>query len=209
MGPPLPNCVVIFALIAKFVPVNEIPATPLVLTTPLKVVVPAPALCTIDPAVITFAVTLFALVIVSAPTAGAPPTVPFNKILPEVPAISVKLPGPLTVLSVMLFPAGAPLLFVVSIVALPVSVVVPDTPTVPPFVIKEEFPALKLSVPREIAAAAAVVFTVPKTVVVLAVLVNPLVKFKLADPPLFRVTPPVLLKVVAGVIVPPLLNTTA
>ena len=49
--------VVTLALIAKFVPVKEMPDVPLVFTTPLNVVVPLPALWTIEEAVIAFAVT--------------------------------------------------------------------------------------------------------------------------------------------------------
>ncbi len=44
IGPPLPDCVVMLARIEKLVPVRLIPAAPVVNTTPLKVVVPLPAL---------------------------------------------------------------------------------------------------------------------------------------------------------------------
>ncbi len=152
------------------------------------------------------ALTLFALAIVSTPTAVPPPIVP-KLIVPEVPAFKVKLPGPFTVLKVMLFPAEAAPLLVVSSVALPVNVVVPETPIVPALVITEEVPELKFKVPKEIPAAEVEALTVPKIVVVLAVLVNPPAKVRLGEEPLFKVTPPVLIKVVAGVIVPPLLKT--
>lgn len=201
IGPPLPRAVVMFALIAKFVPVNTMPANPLVLTTPLKVVVPPPALCRIEVEVIAAAVTLVALVRVNTPQAIDPLSVTL-----PVPAMIVKFPAPVLLATVMLLPPDAPPL-VLSKVALPVSVNAPVLmiPLAEEMVV---FPALNTVAPSVMPAEVVVALMVPSTVVVLAVLVNPFVKVRLADPPLFKVTPPVFKNVVAGVTVPPLLKTT-
>ena len=123
------------------------------------------------------------------------------------PAISVKFPGPFTgPVKVIPAPAGVPPLFVVSTVALPLKVTVLAKPTVPPGVLNVELPPLKTTFPKLMGAAATEVLMTPKTVVRLAVLVSPPAKVRLGEEPLCNVTPPVLIKDVAGVIVPPLLK---
>src|SRR5690349_16043717 len=89
--------VVILLLIAKFVPVRTIPDAPFVSTTPLKVVVPEPALWTMAEAVIAFAVTFVALEIVRLVRRLVPPTAPVKVMLPD-PAANVNACTPLIVL---------------------------------------------------------------------------------------------------------------
>ena len=184
-GPPF--VVVMLLLIVKLPPVNTIPEAPFVLIVPLEV-------------------KLLTELTAKEFNGVTSPKLPNKRIDPAVPAISVKLPGPSTVLEkVLLAPAGVPPAFVVSTVAFPVNVTAPLKPTAPPGVVSVDVPALNIVVPKFIADA----LITPRIVVVLAVLVKLFVNARLADEPLFSVTPPVLLKVVAGVTVPPLLNTTA
>jgi hypothetical protein len=137
-----------------------------------------------------------------------PPIAPVSVTVPLVPPLRVKAPAPLTVLdSVMFVPAELPPALVVSRLAEPLNVVAPKL-IVPRVVCKMEAPELKVVAPKAIAAPLVVVLTVPNTVVAPAVLVKPFVKARLGEAPLKSVTPPVLEKVVAGVMVPPLLKTT-
>jgi hypothetical protein len=147
-----------------------------------------------------------ALVMVNALRGVVPPIVE-KATVPPVPPLRVSGFAPLAVVSVILAPAGVPPLFVVSREALPFKVIAP-LPIAPALVMREELPELKVVGPKVIPAAAVVALIVPRTVVVLAVLVKPLVNVNVGEVPLCRVTPPVLRKVVAGVIVPPLLKTT-
>ena len=206
-GPPF--VVVTFALIAKFVPVREIPDAPFVSRAPLNVVDPVPALCKIEVAVIALAMRFPVEVIVKAPRRGEAPTAPTREITPPVPALRVKFPGPFTAPEkVILAPAAVPPAFVVSTEALPVKVTVLLKLTIPPGVRSVELPELNVVAAKFIPAAAAVVRIVPKMLVAPTVWVNPFVNVRLGEPPLLRVTAPVLEKVVAGVIVPPLLKMT-
>ncbi len=73
---------------------------------PLNVVVPVPAFCVIDAAVMALAVTFAALTIVKAPIRGAP-IVPDNTIFP-VPAVRFKFCAPPTDPESVMSPAPAP-----------------------------------------------------------------------------------------------------
>ena len=81
-------------------------------------------------------------------------------------------------------------------------------PTVEPplLVVSRVVAPARVDVPKVIPAPA--VLMTPFSVELLAVLMTPLVKVKLGELPLARVTPPVLRNVVAGVRVPPLLKAT-
>ena len=94
------------------------PAAAVVLTTPLSVVVPLPAVCTRLAADSVVAVTLAALVIVTAPSGVTPPTTP-AKLMSPVPAVSPSVWPPLSVPANVMFPIPAP----VEIATGPVSVV--------------------------------------------------------------------------------------
>jgi hypothetical protein len=94
--------VVILLLIAKLVPVRRIPEAPFVSTAPLNVVVPLPALWTIEEALIAFAVTFVALEIVRVVKRLLPPTAPVKVILP-VPATNVSAVAPSSVLEKLIF----------------------------------------------------------------------------------------------------------
>ncbi len=188
-------------------PVNVI-APPLVVKLPFKLIAVVPVYV-IGPVVfvVEFCVTV-APVAVKLASGVVPPTAPKETVPPD-PRVSVKLPAPFVVLdNVIAPPAGVPPPFVVSIVAVPLTVIAPLALNAPPFVVNVEVPELKVNAATLTPAAAVVALIVPKIVVALAVLVNPFVNVKLADEPLCNVTPPVFEKVVAGVIVPPLLNTT-
>lgn len=73
----------------KLVPVRLMPAAVLVFKAPLKVVVPVPACCTMEFAVIALADTLLAPAIVKVLSRRPPPRAPLSVILP-VPVLTVK-----------------------------------------------------------------------------------------------------------------------
>ncbi len=104
---PLPVVVVIVLLMAKFVPVRLMPDGPVVVTGPLNVVVPLPAVWTMDVAEIFVAVTFLALAIVNTFSGFGEPTAPLRKILP-VPAVRVRFCVPLTVEKNVISPMPVP-----------------------------------------------------------------------------------------------------
>ena len=99
--------------------VKSIPAAPVVVTAPVKVVIPCPSVCVIVAAsTVDEKVALFALVMVRSSIARIFPTAPVRAISPPVPALRVKsLAAPLlsvTPVILILFPATTPPPFVVS-----------------------------------------------------------------------------------------------
>lgn len=81
----------------KWVPARLIPPVPLVLRSPSRLVVPDPLDCWIDVAVIEEVVTVCALN-VREPSRVVPPTAPEKVMAPVAPALTERLPEPLTVL---------------------------------------------------------------------------------------------------------------
>jgi hypothetical protein len=154
-----------FALMAKFVPVRTMPADPVVLTTPPKVVVPVPALCKMDEAAMEDAIKLPVFVMVKTLIGVVFPIESAKVVSPLVPAFNVKLLFPLIAPpKEILAPAGDPPLFVVSKEEEAFSVVAPPTEIACPAAITlfatARAPVI-LTPPRPVRAPLELRFTVP------------------------------------------------
>ncbi len=142
---PVPPETLIAPAVVRFTAPPAVLARPVV-SIPLKVVVPVPAVCVrLLAQKVESAITLAALVMVTTPSVTVFPTAPVKCRLPAVPAVRVRSWAcgtvPLSVLpKVMFAPPAAPPALVVSMVTLgAASVVVPVTATVPAAVVRLPF----------------------------------------------------------------------
>ncbi len=107
---PPPLVVVTLLLMAKLLPIKPMPPAAVVDSGPLKVVVPVPAVCEIEAAVMALAVTLVCPLNVRLLSGNPPPpTAPVSVMLP-VPANKTRLCVPLRVLENVISPTPEPVL---------------------------------------------------------------------------------------------------